>query len=166
MSAFVVGREHIRFLVEAGMTVQSWQYNSPLRWRHNDESHTLPAGDPFQGERVGQMLWDACVDSVMARYPSDGADDLPGTTGDYPYKYGRHDFILMPADPLMVLQACRCYAYQSCEHPGWKESEAFAFVKALEGACVSKLIHGVEGGWEVDDAEAACRWRPRTAVGV
>jgi hypothetical protein len=160
MSAFIVGREHIRFIVEAARC----PYHSPLRWHVGEEARELST-DVAEASRVGQMLWDECVKSVQHRYPRDTPETLPGPAGDFPYQYGRHKFLAfaLAAHPLMVIQACHCYAYQSCEHPGWEASEARAFIDALERRSVDRLmesVNGLRGVWEVRDAEAACRWRP------
>jgi len=50
--------------------------------------------------------------------------------------------------PVYALKAVCCYRYQSCEHPGWKGSEASRFCDALERVAVELLPGFSEAPWE------------------
>jgi len=147
MSAFVVGREHIRFLVEAGFRRpnQSWG----LGWFHAGNWHELKAGDYDEAQRVGQMLWDENVQSVRSRYPDCKFNgDLPGPIGE-DYIYGEHRAIFGDLEPVAIFKAINCLDYQSCEHDGWKDSEAFAYLDSLRHAVICSLPGYDSAPWEV-----------------
>ncbi len=83
---------------------------------------------------MGQMLWSENWKSVSFRYPD------AKCYGAEPPEYGRHDMNgTGEVTPERTLRACDCYEYQSCEHPGFYESEAFAFVYALRAAAWNAL---------------------------
>jgi hypothetical protein len=108
MSAYVVSKVHIDFLVQAAIAGASdsvgWRSNSEpgLSWHHDERLHRLevtaeagdeqPAAIPGFGaielvgpSVIGQRLVDECVASVHARYPDTNPDerDLPGPRDAY-----------------------------------------------------------------------------------
>jgi len=111
MSAYLVSRGHIRYLVEAALHLD--QEGLRHYW-HDGRSHYV---NELTADDLGLMLWTECAKSVGARYPNDGPDDLPGPIGDGP----RFGYVHVPMwhhspVPVAVLKAIRCYTYQSCEH--------------------------------------------------
>ena len=75
MSAYIVERNHIRFLVASALYVAGRHHHGDsFRWWHEGH-HELRLDNATE---VGQMLWDECRASVSYRYPSDDRDDLPG----------------------------------------------------------------------------------------
>lgn len=68
--------------------------------------------------------------SLNARYPGDTGDAI-GTV--------RPAAIVERPDPLTIIKACHCYAYQSCEHGAWEGSEAHTLVQAIEAHAVRHL---------------------------
>ena len=52
-------------------------------------------------------------------------------------------------DPVQVLKAIDCLEYQSCDHPGWKDSEARKFLEALRAKATSQLPGYHEAQWVV-----------------
>lgn len=136
--------------------------------------------DPEEQERrgllspsqVGQLLVNENVRSVGHRYSEPGrvyyygagaaarmddldpdAGELPGPCDAYymgPYVYANPGYTLNPGE---IFRAIDVLDYQSCEHDGWRSSEAFAFLAALRERTCSQ----VEGyassphGWEADD---------------
>lgn len=102
MSAFVVSKTHIDVIVGAAVK--------------------LGATDPTS---IGAMLWAENFKSVNHRY--DEGDPVPE------YKY-REPPIKVPKSMVdaekvevsapVVFKAIRCLEYQSCEHDGWKTSDA------------------------------------------
>ena len=149
MSAYVVEREHISYLVAAAESRKiGCPYGGHFSWYHKNKGRTELNGNSVE---VGQMLWDECVKSVSYRYPDDDITSLPGPIGeDFIFKKKDlnrlffHNF-----DPVQVLKSCSCYAYQSCEHPQWEESEAFSFIEALKDYAVSALPGYEEAEWGV-----------------
>lgn len=107
MSAFVVGNEHIDVLVNAIA-----QYGVAAKDTNRIGYRAL-----------GQLLWDENLRSVDHRYQESNPGEryiLHTTEGGL--------------DPLAVLKAVDCYQYQSCEHPGWEDSDACAWVTRLREA--------------------------------
>ena len=75
MSAWVVSRNHISFMVEAS-TRHRWD---DFEWFHGGRRLTLKIGDDERASEVAQMLWDENIRSVSARYDGDW---LPGINLD------------------------------------------------------------------------------------
>ena len=152
MSAYMVDRNHIRYLVEAARS--NSLSRSPLYWHHRGVSHLL---ETQGGERivcrhaagVGQILWDENRKSIECRNPDTQEDfsHAPGPVGES-FVYDRHE----PAyhhhfNPVQVLKACACYEYQACEHSGWADSEAHAFIMALTHRAINCLQGYSEAEW-------------------
>jgi len=141
MSAYVVSREHIEYLVEAGLRLGdapmrlSWLAPgvAPPRERYR----TLR---PDNASEVGQMLWKENHRSVSFRYSE--VDATP------PYEHVVR-YAPKPLDAVQVLKAIACLAYQSNECPDWEQTEAYAFLDSLKDAAIHALP-----GW--DDAVWGC----------
>ena len=98
----------------------------------------------FNEDTLGRMLWTENLISINARYPDtvDHPEAVPGSLeGDdvAGYTYGP-GIKVVNLDPLGVLGVIRGYQYQACEHQGWRNSIAKAFVNDLEARIVRKLI--------------------------
>lgn len=164
MSAFVVGGQHIQYLVEARLRfnrlsgserICSWEgevfcfeltgyphhHSCFNRWYRM--THISPS-------LLGQILWEENIKSVQYRYGRASRDNLPGSIGEsFEYEHvpmrrqGRFS-------PVQVIKACHCYEYQSCEHPGWRRSLAAAFINEL----MRNAHHGLPGFeealWEIE----------------
>ncbi len=97
------------------------------------------------------MLVDQNVKSVAHRYEEDTLTDLPGPTNAYwvvPYSYKPLGRVPTALEGLKLL---KCYDYQACEDPEWKESEAFAFCEYLTDALITLLPGYEEASWEWDE---------------
>lgn len=113
MSAGIVSRSHIDVLVQ-GLC---------------ESEHVTQLGP----DEVGRVLWQECLRSVAHLYPADRDGDRPGPVdfvdGDVAtYTYRR------PSARISLTglhYAIACYAYQSCEHPGWKGSDAEVWTSGL-----------------------------------
>jgi hypothetical protein len=103
------------------------------------------------------------VKSVAARYPDDGPTERPGTSGEdideaaFGYRFEPRGYTFTVPE---ALGAIRCLDYQSCEHDGWLESEAYGFLQAFTAALVGKIAEG----WEWDERALASA-RVGTAIG-
>jgi hypothetical protein len=102
--------------------------------------------------QLGQILVDENVASVCARYPDDNPDlgELPGPTDAYymgPYVYTDPGYVLSSVE---VFKALDCFAYQACEHDGWRSSEAFAFCESLREAAIEALPGYEDAPWSFD----------------
>lgn len=106
MSAYVVGKEHIDALVNAGRQYAGLADQRP-EWLN----------------ACGSMLWTENYRSVNYRYTEDEA------TPEY-----QATLIGFELAPVPVLKAIDCYEYQACEHPEWETSAAHDYVEALRQA--------------------------------
>jgi len=155
MSAFVVSKSHIDAMIRAGLTHMP-KYNGPLTWYAKDPRNLTvqEMQDNFRqlthetANQVGQMLIDECVKSVAYRYEDDNVTDLPGPTNAYwliPYQLG---FSCKTPTPVELLKLVNCYAYQSCEHPDWHDSEAYRLCQSLKSFAINSLTGYDEAPWE------------------
>jgi hypothetical protein len=137
MSAYVVDRNHILFLIAAA---QGFTRGGDFYW-YSDGPHMLDVADSEQAAKAANMLWQENVKSVSHRYPQDTLEQLPGPVGEVfhiePSEILMHwDYRL---EPTQVIASCQCYKYQSCEHDEWESSSAKAFVDALIIAAIDRL---------------------------
>jgi hypothetical protein len=158
MSAYIVDRDHIAYLIEAAMSQRMLRGSPRLSWYWEGRRYELDPGaseGPESASAVGQMLWDENIASVRYRYPDDG-DDLPGPVGEafvYLHGWTRAD----APDPVQVFKSIACYRYQSCEHPGWEKSQAFAFCDALERAAARALPGWDDATWGAPEPKVVRR---------
>lgn len=99
-------------------------------------------------DRIGQMLIDENVESVGCRYEGSDLVNLPGpNTAEWliPFKFV-YTMERLPA--IETLKIIACYEYQSCEHDGWKDSEAKCFCNALIKNAIQRLPGYEEAPWE------------------
>jgi len=153
MSAYVVNKRHIDALVTGALGS-----NGRFDWNVED------AGEQFgwrqmrldwtNADEVGAMLWNENVRSVRFRYPNDAGDELPGPYGFTPGDADAYTLapLAEPLTPEELMLAIHGFEYQSCEHEGWRKSDAFAFCRALEREAMRRLP-GYEAAdtWGIDD---------------
>lgn len=130
MSAYLVDRHHIAYLVHAMMDNHS--FKSWLRHRaniQNDEALAVYMCNELTRENVA---------SIEGRYPDTvgHSENMPGDTElTEPWTSSEyHSYFWHGQDPVQVAKAVACYQYQSCEHEGWQESFARKMTDALESA--------------------------------
>ncbi len=144
MSAFVVGKEHINAMLIAAVSVR---YG--MSWVHNGEYHKL-SHDML--DRVGQMLLDENVASVLYRYEDCTIAKLPGkTNAEWLIPFAYSPIVRRVPTALEAIKLVSCYTYQSCEHPGWETSEAKAFCDALVANLICQLPGYSEASWQWED---------------
>lgn len=167
MSAFIVGQDHIDFLVTAAIALGTdggyglyWQQDMNLT---GFGSHVRVGLD--NANEFGAMLWSENITSVRARYPHDEYSELPGpvpTPFAFEYEYRRfalpygdtwHDLTTIA----QVLKAIDCYVYQSCEHPTWVGSRAEQACDALRAGYIKRIPDYEDAEWEVSRPEMAVR---------
>ena len=144
MSAFVVNKAHINAIIRAGLSIRDG-----VSWYTNHEHHKL---NELTADATGQMLIDACVHSVMARYADSKITDLPGPNNAYwliPYVY-EYDLEAKTPTGVEAIKLARCYEYQSCEADDWKGSEAKEFIEAFIVYMYDRLpgYDDAPWGWE------------------
>jgi len=148
MSAFEVCNTHIDVMVSAAL---QRRHGETLRWYVGDYDGSESYEESLERRRrevtsANAETWGATLlaenrASVNYRYQEDEIE-APYVLTEYAGQF----------NPVAVLSAVNCYEYQSCEHPGWKSSEARQFCEALR----ARMIHALPGydsaPWEVTDA--------------
>lgn len=156
MSAWIVSRKHIDVLVNAGLgtrdnSVSWWWEQAPSGVQHRHLNWQ-------NADLVGSMLWAENLASVAYRYPNDKDGERPGPNDfkdehviTYVFNRGNaetdddgNEVTLI--DAMTLLDS---YEYQSCEHPTWKESEAYAYCHALRSHLMHKLPGYNKGKWSI-----------------
>ncbi len=159
MSAYVVERNHIRFLVAAAerLAKSKFSYWYPAR----KATGRMYLGEDIDLDEIGQILWDENIRSVTGRYPDtvgqDGTidyDNLPGPCNEvflyqHPKELGWHN--MRPVD---VFKACDCYEYQSCEHDEWEASEAFCIIQSIKDCAMSASPGYSEAAWGAPEPDS------------
>lgn len=149
MSAYIVDRHHIDFLVRSAVKVE-WLDRSPFRFWHDGDMIEVGRQNATD---FGRMLWAENVKSVAYRYPRDTVSELPGprpfdanTVRNYMW---RENDRLMGWSCIAALKAIDGYEYQSCEHPEWEGSLAQGFCQALRKRLIGHLPGYDECPWEI-----------------
>ena len=127
MSAFVVPHAHIDALVS---------------WAVHHRVPLFPA--PATPASVAAELFEENCRSVDHRYGEVNARDYRYTAPDY--------WNLL--SPVQILKACNCLEYQSCEHPGWPDSQARANLEVIRAYAVRMLPGYDEAEWTIDEVAA------------
>lgn len=167
MSANVVSKFHVDLLVRAAIHAREpgegfmwWQVDEDgeyAGWHELDEfaERLTPRHEGHEyvsPSQLGQMLVNENVMSVHHRYPDDNPDvgELPGPIDAYymgPYVYENPGYTLSPGE---VFAAIDYYDYHSCEHDGWRSSEAFAFCEKLRNRYCKKVAGYGASPWGYD----------------
>ena len=130
MSAFIVSDLHISAIV----TSQHSTYNLPISYNYNGSS-TYIAGIEQQ---LGQILLNENYVSANHRY---GAHNEPHTFD--------LTFPSSPYTPIQIIKLCNSLIYQSCEHPTWKDSEAYAIITSIIDHAITVLPGYEEADWTI-----------------
>lgn len=134
MSAWIVPDIHIDALV-------TWAVANRVSY-YFDEIRKGIAEDP---QKVAGILYAANVASVNHRYD----EDTP--TDDFTFKR------LNPVvkDPVVILKACDCFDYQSCELDSYEyQSEAWKIINAIRQKAITQLPGYSEApGWPIGGLE-------------
>lgn len=126
MSAYLVSREHIAYLIDSALLVAQRERTGAFRWYHGGAWHELR---PENAAEVAQALWDENSRSLGARY---------GEKREQRTVYGTHRRRWRDnLDPFQLFKSCRCYSYQSCESEDWEQTWAHAFIESLQSGAIS-----------------------------
>lgn len=153
MSAFLLGKTHIDYLMKAA---QAYVRGS-ARFSWYDEKMVAHDFTHENANAIGAMLWLENKRSVEHLY-GPKSDGMWTHFEEYVYENPE------PGDEVdwvQVLSAIACYRYQSCEHPGWLTSDAFHFVQALEKRAIHNLPGYHDAAWEVSPETLAEARRAR-----
>lgn len=165
MSAFIVGKPHIDALVHAAAAHRVGEHHSGMSWYHftvtDDQGwpadmrrYEVGYSDQESQDECGRMLWAENLRSIEYRYPDTIDNQMyPGPGGFLGWpdveQYTCKGLRQAP-DPVAILKAIECYEYQSCEHPGWRTSNAQAFCENLRRKMIVALPGYREADWEVE----------------
>ncbi|MHB1733287.1 MAG: hypothetical protein ACYCU8_07500 [Ferrimicrobium acidiphilum] len=154
MSGFIVSDTHVDALLTAGLHKYNGRDGDSVFW-----NITGVDGDPEQrtlsqdnASQVGAILLAENQRSVNSRYH----ENVP---------VGIYEFQELPGtpEPTTVLNAIRCYRYQSCEHDGWEASEAAQVVGAIESKMIRELCEN-DNTWEINDPDVFKPVEPEAKV--
>jgi len=165
MSAWIVNKVHIDAMVSAAL-VCAQENRSSFRWYDADgnHSHELTYTDTERATQVGQMLWAENLASINARYVDtlDHPENCPGPVGfEGVLSVDKYRFTRTPRiPPVAILKAISCYEYQSCEHEGWKTSQAYQFCASLRDHVINMLPGYDDAPWglDADDIKELAAW--------
>jgi hypothetical protein len=152
MSAYIVDKQHIQYLIDAAMQSASC---GAFRWYHGGEWRELPKGDKERAAEIANMLWCENIKSVSHRYPHESSATLPGPTETETIEpRDFHGIRWLHFVPVQVAKACDCYDYQSCEHDEWETSEAKAFTDSLKESQWRRLPGYDDAEWGAPEVYA------------
>lgn len=152
MSTYMVDRKHIIYLVKAATSRRLASYvGGSISWFHNGNRFQLSCMDEEGAVKAAQMLWNANLKSIHARYPDtvDNPENMPGPISEN-WIIEADDFrkfVFMDFDIAQIAKAIHCLEYQSCEYDKWPESEACAFLAALKEKCLRALVGYTDAEW-------------------
>jgi hypothetical protein len=90
--------------------------------------------------QIGELLHAENVKSVNCRYGETTKPDFAMCAWAAFHAFSR----------VQIVKAARCLEYQSCEHPGWAQSDACKVVDAIIGDYISRDVPGWdEAQWEI-----------------
>ena len=152
MSAFILGNDHIDYLVTAAIDLGTGAGGFAVYWQPEHGGHVRLGLD--NADEFGAMLMRENIASVQYRYNDTEYADLPGpniTPFASEYEYRRFaNFCGHEMDTItQVFAALRCYEYQSCEHPGWETSQAKRVCESIRHGYIYRLPGTDEAQWEV-----------------
>ena len=159
MSAYMVEREHIRFLVSVARRFARDSFG----WQRDENGPWMPfdGTDQDAARKLGQILWTTNLNSVEERYPDTKGKPsrLPGRIDEiYIYSHSK-DWPSDMIDMVQVLKSIKCLEYQSCEHDGWKRSEAFRILEALTSRTIDHLTGYDKAKWGAPELPENVRTR-------
>jgi len=135
MSAFLCSSHHISTLV-------SWGHANGIIAAHNGKRFALD--DPIVCEVAGEILYEANVEAIAARYGRENADS---DSTDSPWIF---ELVTELPSPGTIVNGCSCYAYQACYADSYTDSLAQAIVNAINEAASRLPTTARDGAWEID----------------
>lgn len=173
MSAFVVGTDHIDYLVTAVTTWHGLHSVSTLYLSDTQAEQVVAAGGEVEGyqygagqtwnparqpDALGRLLLGENITSVRHRYPGEPDTDLPGPRPWVPaheYTYRSVSPVFM--SPAQVIRAIECWQYQTCEYTGADTAPGWLLTDRLYRVAVDRILDGSDLQWEWDRATAAAK---------
>ena len=140
MSAYLCDKNHFVYLVAAAMSHNIARHTVSWHWGAGaTQRGELRCADFETAADVANMLIRENLASVSFRYAGDKTSDTLPSAGDCSAVTVADFHTFYEFVPVQVLKAINCLDYQSCEHDGWRASEARAFLNALQSAAIHSL---------------------------
>lgn len=108
MSAFLVGQEHVEYMLAAAAHFKINFYLDGRRYKYDD---------PADMQRIGEILYATNIEAIEDRY---GPEDVSAEYRQTP----KFDWRGYTVDHAQAVKACDCYDYQTSEYKGWRFSDA------------------------------------------
>lgn len=165
MSAYVVDKAHVDFLVRAGLG--PWQHSGPMRWLdpsvpdgERDYEPGAMMGGPTAHEtyeakrreltaetadRVGAMLWSENARSVSFRYDGEDYSTLPGPRDFSETALAGYFYVDVTRAPIQERRRMVAEGFS------FRPVEPVAVLKACDGYEYQSCEHP---GWETSEAKA------------
>jgi hypothetical protein len=145
MSAFMVSENHIDAIVLTALFGPS-EFCKPYKgeWYAPYFGNPSKKLDYDNAVELGQLLTDANVESLKARYPRENHDVEPYTIQNLELSRNRYS-------ALAILKLIQCYEYQACEYDGWESSAAAKFCAALTRRLITCLPGYDPLPWSISD---------------
>jgi len=137
MSAWIVKKKHIDFLVTAALESM---INRTIRGEI--DGHPVEMEISYNNaDKIGATLWAENIKSVNYRYSNHKPSEVSA------YRFTKHN-----GGPIaiVVIKQIDCLDYQSCEHDGWKNSWARRFCDELKDAMIYSLPGYNNAPWGID----------------
>lgn len=148
MSAYLCEARHISAIVNATrLTAHMRDYSSLEAYLTPEAAMTVRSGLNTPAEALYSDLLQTNLDSLGARYPSAAKmSDWTEEDGEY-----RLDSSAKFPSVIAAIKGIQCFEYQSCEHDGWKGSQAHRFCKHLVSELIAALPGYSEAAWGFND---------------
>lgn len=104
--------------------------------------HVVDQGVHTTEKSVFQSLVKTNLDSLKARYSDTEEEQELSLTYTYKPEKG--------LTPIQVYKLAECYAYQSCEHNGWEDSQEKMWMEALKDSIIYNLPEYKAASWSID----------------
>ena len=95
-------------------------------------THNLHSAAKYSALDIVQVLHHANELSVNHRYPHKASN-----LGEFVQFIPAGARLAREATPLEMYVSAHCYAYQSSEHPGWRQSTGFHIVEAIKAHTIA-----------------------------
>lgn len=142
MSAYQVSGEHIAYLLAVGSCFVGDSYANVRIYRTHNLGDCMEPGT--NDEELFAILAGENAASVGYRYNED--------TEVVPFVQPKHAHVQIVgmAAVARAMKAIQGYEYQSCEHPGWRDSHAHEYCQRLRAALIRR-IPGFGAAYEAAD---------------
>ena len=131
MSAWILSDIHINAILTA--------YKETWKYRHCSKEHKDLEPSEKDLTTLGQMLVDENYKSINCRYEE--------KTEARTFKFKKTKLY----SPIQIWVFIDCYEYQTCEHEGWKTSDAKKFLDKIREEIIAFSEEADKAMWVLDE---------------